>query len=428
MAYHLKTAAARAQQGAADEKVRKVVEEIIADIEKGGETAVRELSQRFDRFSPESFRMEQGELDRIVESLPERTREDIAFAQAQVRRFAEIQKQALQDVEVETQPGVVLGHRNIPVASVGCYVPGGRYPMVASAHMSIVTAKTAGCSKVIACTPPSNGKPHPETIAAMAMGGADEIYLLGGVQAVTAMALGVAGIGPVDMLVGPGNAFVAEAKRQLFGRVGIDLLAGPTEVLVVADDTADAEMVATDLLGQAEHGPTSPAVLVTTSERLAREIEPEIKRQLETLQTADVAGQAWADYGEIILCQDREEMLREADRLAFEHVEILTEDPGWYLENMNNYGSLFLGPETNVAYGDKVIGTNHTLPTGGAARYTGGLWVGKFMKTVTYQRCSLEASVAIGEYCSRLCEIERFWGHKAQADLRVRRYGGRNAP
>ena len=428
MAHRLKTAAAHAQQGAAAEKVRKVVEQIIADIEECGEAAVRELSQRFDGFSPESFRMEQGEIDRIVESLPERTREDIAFAQAQVRRFAEVQKQALQDVEVETQPGVVLGHRNIPVASVGCYVPGGYYPMVASAHMSIVTAKTAGCSKVIACTPPSNGKPYPETIAAMAMAGADEIYLLGGVQAVTAMALGVAGIGPVDMLVGPGNAFVAEAKRQLFGRVGIDLLAGPTEILVVADDTADAEMVATDLLGQAEHGPTSPAVLVTTSERLAREIEPEIARQLETLQTADVAGQAWADYGEIILCEDREEMLREADRLAFEHVEILTEDPGWFLENMTNYGSLFLGPETNVAYGDKVIGTNHTLPTGGAARYTGGLWVGKFMKTVTYQRCSPEASVAIGEYCSRLCEIERFWGHKAQADLRVRRYGGRNAP
>ncbi len=428
MADRLKTAAAHAQQGAAAEKVRKVVEEIIADIEKCGEAAVRELSQRFDGFSPESFRMEQGEIDRIVESLPERTRKDIAFAQAQVRRFAEAQKQALQDVEVETQPGVVLGHRNIPVASVGCYVPGGRYPMVASAHMSIVTAKTAGCSKVIACTPPSNGKSYPETIAAMAMAGADEIYLLGGVQAVTAMALGVAGIGPVDMLAGPGNAFVAEAKRQLFGRVGIDLLAGPTEILVVADDTADAEMVATDLLGQAEHGPTSPAVLVTTSERLAREIEPEIARQLKTLQTADVAGQAWADYGEIILCEDREEMLREADRLAFEHVEILTEDPGWFLENMTNYGSLFLGPETNVAYGDKVIGTNHTLPTGRAARYTGGLWVGKFMKTVTYQRCSPEASVAIGEYCSRLCEIERFWGHKAQADLRVRRYGGRNAP
>jgi sulfopropanediol 3-dehydrogenase len=428
MAYRLKTAAACAQQGAAAEKVRKAVEEIIADIEKRGEAAVRELSQRFDGFSPESFRMERGEIDRILEALPERTRDDIAFAQAQVRRFAEVQKQALRDVEVETQPGVVLGHRNIQVASVGCYVPGGRYPMVASAHMSIVTAKTAGCPKVIACTPPSDGKPNPETIAAMAMAGADEIYLLGGVQAVTAMALGVAGIGPVDMLVGPGNAFVAEAKRQLFGRVGIDLLAGPTEILVVADDTADAEMVATDLLGQAEHGPTSPAVLVTTSERLARETEPEIARQLETLQTADVAGRAWADYGEIILCEDREEMLREADRLAFEHVEVLTEDPGWFLENMTNYGSLFLGPETNVAYGDKVIGTNHTLPTGRAARYTGGLWVGKFMKTVTYQRCSPEASVAMGEYCSRLCEIERFWGHKAQADLRVRRYGGRNAP
>lgn len=428
MARRLKTAAARAQQGAAAEKVRKAVEDIVKDIEERGETAIRELSERFDGFSPESFRLEQQEIDRLVASLPERTREDIAFAQAQVRRFAEVQKQAIRDVEVETQPGVILGHKNIPVASVGCYVPGGRYPMVASAHMSIVTAKTAGCAKVIACTPPTNGKPHPETIAAMAMGGADEIYLLGGVQAVTAMALGVNGIGPIDMLVGPGNAFVAEAKRQLFGRVGIDLLAGPTEILVVADGTADAEMAATDLLGQAEHGPTSPAVLITTSERLAGETEREIARQLETLETADVAGQAWADYGEIILCEDRDEMLREADRLAFEHVEILTEDADWFLENMTNYGSLFLGPETNVAYGDKVIGTNHTLPTLGAARYTGGLWVGKFLKTVTYQRCSPEASVAVGEYCSRLCEIERFWGHKAQADLRVRRYGGRMAP
>lgn len=428
MARRLKTAAARAQQGAAAEKIRKAVEDIVKDIEERGETAIRELSERFDGFSPESFRLEQQEIDRLVASLPERTREDIAFAQAQVRRFAEVQKQAIRDVEVETQPGVILGHKNIPVASVGCYVPGGRYPMVASAHMSIVTAKTAGCAKVIACTPPTNGKPHPETIAAMAMGGADEIYLLGGVQAVTAMALGVNGIGPIDMLVGPGNAFVAEAKRQLFGRVGIDLLAGPTEILVVADGTADAEMAATDLLGQAEHGPTSPAVLVTTSERLAGETEREIARQLETLETADVAGQAWADYGEIILCEDRDEMLREADRLAFEHVEILTEDADWFLENMTNYGSLFLGPETNVAYGDKVIGTNHTLPTLGAARYTGGLWVGKFLKTVTYQRCSPEASVAVGEYCSRLCEIERFWGHKAQADLRVRRYGERMAP
>ena len=351
---------------------------------------------------------------------------DIRFAQAQVRRFAEAQRAALTDVEVETLPGVTLGHRNIPVGSVGCYVPGGRYPMVASAHMSVVTAKVAGVSRIVACTPPTGGAPHPETVAAMALGGADEIHILGGVQAVGAMALGTESIAPVDMLVGPGNAYVAEAKRQLFGRVGIDLLAGPTEILVVADETADVEMVATDLLGQAEHGPTSPAALITTDERLAAALPAEIERQLRVLPTAEVAGAAWRDFGRIVLVDSDEEAAAEADRMACEHVEILTREPRRFLDRMRNYGSMFLGPETNVSYGDKVIGTNHTLPTGGAARYTGGLWVGKFLKTVTYQECTEAASVEIGAYCSRLCAVERFWGHKEQADLRLRRYGGRN--
>jgi sulfopropanediol 3-dehydrogenase len=323
-------------------------------------------------------------------------------------------------------PGVRLGHRNIPVTSVGCYVPGGRYPMVASAHMSIVTARVAGVSRVIACTPPTSGAPHAETIAAMHLAGADTIYVLGGVQAVAAMALGTESIDPVDMIVGPGNAYVAEAKRQLYGRVGIDLQAGPTEILVIADDTATVDMVATDLLGQAEHGPTSPAVLITTSRALADALPAEIDRQLKVLPTADVASAAWRDYGEIIVVADREEAAAQADRLAFEHVEVLTREPRWYLNRMHNFGAMFLGPETNVSYGDKVIGTNHTLPTMGAARYTGGLWVGKFMKTVTYQEITPEASVAVGEYCSRLCAIERFWGHKEQADLRLRRYGGQN--
>jgi sulfopropanediol 3-dehydrogenase len=328
-------------------------------------------------------------------------------------------------VEVETMPGVKLGHKNIPVESVGCYVPGGRYPMVASAHMSIVTAKVAGVPRIIACTPPNEGEPHPATIAAMHLGGADEIHVLGGVQAVAAMGLGTETIKPVDMLVGPGNAYVAEAKRQLYGRVGIDLFAGPTEVLVVADETADVVMVAVDLLGQAEHGPTSPATLITTSRQLAAALPGEIERQLKVLPTADVAGQAWRDYGQIIVVDSLEEAVAEADRVAAEHVEILTKEPRYFLQRMRNYGAMFLGPETNVAYGDKVIGTNHTLPTRGAARYTGGLWVGKFLKTVTYQECTPEASVVVGDYCSRLCAIERFWGHKEQADLRLRVYGGR---
>ena len=426
MVKYIKKRISEEETKAADAAVRETVESIIADVMARGDAGVRELSQRFDDWSPESFRLSQAEIDELVDSVQHETIQDIKFAQQQIRRFAEIQKGALKDVEVETLPGVKLGQRNIPVNSVGCYVPGGRYPMVASAHMSIVTAKVAGVKRIIACTPPTKGKPHPETIAAMAVGGANEIYILGGVQAVAAMAVGTETIEPVDMLVGPGNAYVAEAKRQLFGRVGIDLLAGPTEILVVADETADAEMVVTDLLGQAEHGPTSPAMLITTSERLAMEVPAEIEWQLAVLPTAEVAGAAWRDYGQIMLVNSLEEAVIEADRVACEHVEILTKDPRYFLARMTNYGSMFLGPETNVSYGDKVIGTNHTLPTKGAARYTGGLWVGKFLKTVTYQECTAEASVLIGEYCSRLCAIERFWGHKEQADLRLRRYAGKN--
>ena len=426
MAEYLKRSLDQSTKDEADRAVRQTVEGILEDVAARGETAVRELSEKFDGWSPESFRLDREQIDRLIHEIGSETVADITFAQAQIRRFAEAQRAALQDVEVETLPGVVLGHKNIPVNAVGCYVPGGCYPMVASAHMSVVTAKVAGVPRVAAATPPNEGGPHAATIAAMALGGADEIYCLGGVQAVAAMALGTEAVQPVDMLVGPGNAYVAEAKRQLFGRVGIDLLAGPTEILVIADETADAEMCVVDLLGQAEHGPTSPAILLTTSETLAREIEPEVERQLKILPTADVAGAAWRDYGEIIVCRDDAEMLVEADRIAAEHVEVLTRDPDWFLARMTNYGALFLGPETNVSYGDKVIGTNHTLPTKGAARYTGGLWVGKFIKTVTYQRCTEEASIEIGEYCSRLCAIERFWGHKEQADLRLRRY--RNQP
>jgi len=426
MATYLKRRIGAAETDAADATVRATVEGIIADVKARGDVAVRELSQKFDKWAPPGFRLSADEIARIVASVPRETIDDIKFAQAQVRNFAALQKAALRDIEVETLPGVRLGHKNIPVASVGCYVPGGRYPMVASAHMSIVTAKVAGVPRIIACTPPTGGAPHAETIAAMALGGADEILILGGVQAVAAMALGTQTIAGVDMLVGPGNAYVAEAKRQLFGKVGIDLFAGPTEILVVADDGADVEMIATDLLGQAEHGPTSPAVLIALSRKLAEALPGEIEKQLKVLPTAEVAGQAWRDYGEIILVESREEAAEEADRLAFEHVEILTREPRWFLERMRNYGALFLGPETNVSYGDKVIGTNHTLPTKGAARYTGGLWVGKFLKTVTYQQVTEAASVMVGDYCSRLCAIERFWGHKEQADLRLRRYGKRN--
>jgi len=424
MAIHLKRRIAKDLTEELDRKVRATVEGILADVKKRGDAAVREYSEKFDRWVPK--KLNQSEIKEILSRVQPGTLADIKFAQAQIRNFAEHQRAAIRDIEVETLPGVKLGHKNIPVESVGCYVPGGRYPMVASAHMSIVTARTAGVKRIVACTPPNQGEPHAETIAAMVLGGADEIHVLGGVQAIAAMALGTETIAPVDMLCGPGNAYVAEAKRQLFGRVGIDLFAGPTEILVVADDTADVEMVATDLLGQAEHGPTSPAILISTSRRLAESLPGEIERQLKRLPTADVAGVAWRDYGEIILVDSREEAVKEADRIAAEHVEILCKEPRFFLNNMKNYGALFLGPETNVSYGDKVIGTNHTLPTLGAARYTGGLWVGKFLKTCTYQEITREAAVTVGEYCSRLCAIERFWGHKEQADLRLRRYGGQN--
>lgn len=410
-----------------EKKVKTTVEEILADIGDRGDDAVRELSEKFDNWSPSGFRLSDVEIQAAVARLPQRTIDDIRFAQSQIRRFAEIQKAALVDVEEETLPGVVLGHRNIPVNSVGCYVPGGKYPMVASAHMSVLTAKVAGVERVIACAPPHDGGPNDAIVTAMHFAGADEIYCLGGVQAVGAMALGTETIAPVDMLVGPGNAFVAEAKRQLYGRVGIDLFAGPTETLIIADDTCDGEMAATDLLGQAEHGTNSPAILLTNSQRLVDETQQEIQKQLKTLETAKIAGKAWDDYGQIILCDTHEEMLAEADRIASEHVQVMTENPDYFLENMTNYGALFLGPETNVAYGDKVIGTNHTLPTKLAARYTGGLWVGKFIKTCTYQRVTPEATAMIGEYCSRLCELEGFAGHKAQADLRVSRYKSRAA-
>ncbi len=410
-----------------DAKVKSTVEGILADIGERGDTAVRELSEKFDKWLPAQFRLSDEEIEAAVSRLPEQTIDDIKFAQAQIRKFAEIQKAALKDVEEETFPGVFLGHKNIPVNSVGCYIPGGKYPMVASAHMSVLTAKVAGVKRVIACAPPHDGGPNDAIVAAMHFAGADEIYCLGGVQAVGAMALGTETVEPVDMLVGPGNAFVAEAKRQLYGRVGIDLFAGPTETLVIADDTCDGEMAATDLLGQAEHGTNSPAILLTNSQKLVQDTQREIEKQLKTLETADVAGKAWEDYGQIILCDTEEEMLAEADRIASEHVQVMTRDPNYFLDNMTNYGALFLGPETNVAYGDKVIGTNHTLPTKLAARYTGGLWVGKFIKTCTYQRVAPEATATIGEYCSRLCALEGFAGHKAQADLRVARYKSKAA-
>ena len=427
MAHHLKRGMDAGAIKAADAKVRETVEAILAEIEARKDEAVRDLSKKFDNWSPANFRLTGPEIARAISQVAKRDLDDIKFAQAQVRNFAEKQRATLQDLEVETLPGVVLGHKHIPVNSIGCYVPGGRYPMVASAHMSIVTARVAGVKRIIACAPPFKGGPHPAIVAAMHFGGADEIYVLGGVQAVAAMALGTETIAAVDMIVGPGNAYVAEAKRQLFGRVGIDLLAGPTETLIIADDSVDGEICATDLLGQAEHGPTSPAILITNSEELARETMAEVERLLSILPTADAAGQAWKDYGEVIVCDDDAEMVREADRVASEHVQVMTRDPDYFLNNMTNYGSLFLGPRTNVAYGDKVIGTNHTLPTKKAARYTGGLWVGKFLKTCTYQKVLTdEASTLVGEYCSRLCVLEGFLGHAEQANIRVRRYGGRN--
>jgi sulfopropanediol 3-dehydrogenase len=427
MARYLKRGMDASAIKAADAKVRETVEGILAEIEARGEEAVRELSQKFDNWAPPSFKLAPQEIERAIGDVARRDLDDIKFAQAQVRNFAQKQKDTMRDLEVETLPGVVLGHRHIPVNSIGCYVPGGRYPMVASAHMSIVTARVAGVKRIIACAPPYKGGPHPAIVAAMHFGGADEIYVLGGVQAIGAMALGAGAIGPVDMIVGPGNAYVAEAKRQLFGRVGIDLLAGPTETLIIADDSVDGEMCATDLLGQAEHGPTSPAVLITNSDQLARETMQEIERLLKILPTADAAGKAWADFGEIIVCESYDEMVAEADRVSSEHVQVMTRDPDYFLSHMKNYGSLFLGPRTNVAYGDKVIGTNHTLPTKKAARYTGGLWVGKFMKTCTFQKVLTdEATTLVGEYCSRLCILEGFYAHAEQANIRVRRYGGRN--
>ncbi len=427
MARHLKRGMDASAIKAADAKVRETVERILAEVEARRDAAVRELSQRFDNWSPPSFKLTANEIERAISRVAKRDLDDIKFAQAQVRNFAQKQKETLHDLEVETLPGVVLGHRHIPVNSIGCYVPGGRYPMVASAHMSIVTARVAGVNRIIACAPPFKGGPHPAIVAAMHFGGANEIYVLGGVQAVAAMALGTETIGAVDMIVGPGNAYVAEAKRQLFGRVGIDLLAGPTETLIIADDSVDGEICATDLLGQAEHGPTSPAILITNSQKLARETMREVERLLAILPTADAAGKAWADFGEVIVCDSEEEMVREADRIASEHVQVMTRNPDYFLDNMKNYGSLFLGSRTNVAYGDKVIGTNHTLPTKKAARYTGGLWVGKFLKTCTYQKVLTdEASALVGEYCSRLCILEGFYAHAEQANVRVRRYGGRN--
>ena len=420
----LKAGRSQEAKAEASAEVRSAVESILADVAERGDEAVRHYSESFDGWTPESFLLTESEIEACVASVPEQTVDDVRFAQEQIRGFALAQRAALADVEVETLPGVFLGHRNIPVESVGCYVPGGRYPMVASAHMSVVTAKAAGVPRVVACAPPFDGAPHPAIVTAMHLGGADEILVLGGVQAVAAMALGTATVDPVDMLVGPGNAYVAEAKRQLFGRVGIDLLAGPTETLVIADETCDPELAAVDLLGQAEHGPTSPAILLTTSLELAEAVPAAIEAELGWLPTADVARTAWEECGEIILCDTVDELVSEADQIASEHVQVMTRDPDVFLERMRNYGALFLGPRTNVAFGDKVIGTNHTLPTMRAARYTGGLWVGKFLKTCTYQRIETdEASAAIGEVCSRLCELEGFAGHKEQADIRVRRHG-----
>jgi len=423
MIRQLKKGISLAESQEADAKVRATVENMLNEVSTKGDAAVREYSSKLDKWAPTNFRLSTAEISAIIAGLPQQVIDDITFAQTQIRNFAQHQRAAIVDIEVETLPGVILGHKNIPVNSVGCYIPGGRYPMVASAHMSVLTAKVAGVKRVIACTPPINGQIPAATVAAMAMAGADEIYILGGVQAVAMMALGTETVAGVDMLVGPGNAYVAEAKRQLYGKVGIDLFAGPTETLIIADDTCDVETCATDLLGQAEHGPTSPAILLTTSKTIADGIQAEIERQLAVLPTADVASVAWRDYGQVILVDTVDELVQEADRIASEHVQVMTENPRYFLDKMTNYGGLFLGEKTNVAYGDKVIGTNHTLPTKEAARYTGGLWVGKFLKTCTYQEVlTPEASVLVGEYCSRLCAIENFAGHQAQADLRVKRY------
>jgi sulfopropanediol 3-dehydrogenase len=413
----------------AAKEVRDTVEATLADIETRGDEAVRELSIRFDKLDREDYRLSQREIDDCLSQLTKRDIADIEFAQKQVENFARHQRESIRDIEVETLPGVILGHKNIPINAAGCYVPGGKYPLLASAHMSVITARVAGVPRIITCAPPFHGKPAPAIVAAQHMAGANEIYCLGGIQAIGAMAIGTEKIAPVDILVGPGNAFVAEAKRQLFGRVGIDLFAGPTETLVIADESADGEMCATDLLGQAEHGPDSPAVLLTTSEKLARETLTEIERLLKILPTADIARKSWDKYGEVIIADSDEEMVRIANDIASEHVQVLTRDVDYFLKNMTNYGALFLGPRTNVAFGDKAIGTNHTLPTKKAARYTGGLWVGKFLKTCTYQTVVTdEASALIGEYCSRLCALEGFAGHGEQANLRVRRYGHKEVP
>jgi len=429
MAEYLKRGKPAAERAEDDARVRETVEATLADIEARGDAAVRDLSQKFDNYNPPSFRLNPSEIEAAMSKVSDRDLEDIKFAQTQIRRFAEAQRASMTDIEVETLPGVVLGHRNIPVQSVGCYVPGGKFPMVASAHMSVLTASVAGVPRIVASAPPQDGAPHPAIVTAMHLGGAHEIYVLGGIQAVGAMALGTETIEPVHMLVGPGNAFVAEAKRQLFGRVGIDLFAGPTETMVIADETVDGEMCATDLLGQAEHGYNSPAVLVTNSRKLAEDTMGEVERLLKILPTAETAAASWRDYGEVILCDGYDEMLAVADDIASEHVQVMTDRDDWFLENMTCYGALFLGPRTNVSNGDKVIGTNHTLPTKKAGRYTGGLWVGKFLKTHSYQKVLTdEAAALVGEYCSRLCMLEGFAGHAEQANVRVRRYGGRNVP
>jgi sulfopropanediol 3-dehydrogenase len=429
MARWLKEGAEPAQVADQDRKVREVVEQTLADIEKRGDEAIRELSVKFDGWDRKDYRLTKAEIDSCLAQLSKRDIADIEFAQAQVRNFAQVQRSALNDVEVETLPGVILGHKNVPVQAAGCYVPGGKYPLLASAHMSVITAKVAGVPRVVTAAPPYKGNLAAAIVAAQYLAGADEIYALGGIQAVGAMAIGTKSIAPVDILVGPGNAFVAEAKRQLFGRVGIDLFAGPTETLVIADETVDGELCATDLLGQAEHGPDSPAILLTTSEKLARDTMVEVDRLLGILPTADIARKSWAVYGQVIVADSDEEMVKVADDIASEHVQVMTRDPAYFLNKMTNYGALFLGARTNVAYGDKVIGTNHTLPTKKAARYTGGLWVGKFLKTCTYQKVLTdEASAMIGRYCSRLCNLEGFLGHAEQANVRVRRHGGENVP